>query len=416
LGTDRFNAKGKPDSNGEYASTPLEVISGKGSGKTRAAVNDCYVARGAYSTVEEVKASDLKTTQPTVNVERVQDYINNPDRPADEANPGSGNSLLAVRIQGNTVIVDGNHRAAAAALEGKSLKLEVVDMDSAYRDTQAVRVEHPDWGYLYAMGQAAAAHKKVRKDFNPDEARDESGKWTSGGGDSKGAADPSKDQKKMETLTADMSTFDAHSAMIRNEARRQGYPVSKVSVAWGTQNFKVGDQEFTKGGEAERSSGQITIYPQAFADQVNLTGMSGVMSHEIEHTRFNAVMSVYDQEATKLHTLAVSDHVSYDAVTRGNGYLDHAKSAEQFPVMTKLEPYLDENRDKMVKDDGVTDYSKAYWTAMSENKGVNYRTAVSETLSEISRLKTDGNAKGNVSRDWLNFHGAVNKLAKDGGL
>jgi hypothetical protein len=254
---------------------------------------------------------------------------------------------------------------------------------------------------------------KVRKDYNPDQPRDDHGRFGSTGE----GAEASKDQKNMEVLDTNMSTFEAHSAMIRNEARRQGYPVEKVSVVEGAQNFKVGDREFALGGTAAKD-GTITMYPGAFQDQVNLTGMPGLMSHEIEHTRFNAVMSVYDQESSTLRGWASNsaDHDKFDAVTRGNGYLDPEKSSEQFPVMSKLEPYIDENRDKMTKDDGVTDYSTAYWNAMSENKGVNYRTAVSETLSEISRLKTDGNAKGNVSRDWLNFHSAVNKLAKSGGL
>jgi hypothetical protein len=151
LSPERFDKRGKPDPNGQFALSPLNKASGK---LIRDAMDACYDSViKAYGGTQTMAAKDLTTTQRFVNVARVQEYISNPNRPADIAKGRVSNTLLAVKRGDIVAVVDGNHRAAAAALKDKRLTLTVVDMDAAFDDAE--KIAKPEWGLHYALMKAA---------------------------------------------------------------------------------------------------------------------------------------------------------------------------------------------------------------------------------------------------------------------
>jgi Inorganic Pyrophosphatase len=160
-GSQRLNERGKPDEAGRYTSSPLPLTRGR---DIRQAVSDATgVVYRAYGEKREVDPKELTVTQKTVNMDRVEEYRQNPSRVPDLA-PGRDvtGEVLVVERNGKMSVVDGNHRATAALLEGKPLVATVVNMDKVYEDAEASFAKNPD-GYESARGhvyQVAEARLK----------------------------------------------------------------------------------------------------------------------------------------------------------------------------------------------------------------------------------------------------------------
>jgi phage-related protein (TIGR01555 family) len=246
---------------GGWQSSPLKSA-GKVKGLRRAA-DDAYAAMDVYGAWQEVDAHDLHTTQKTVSAEKVQEYLDNPSKEADVAPGRTGNRLLVAQYKGAMVIIDGNHRAAAAAIRGEKIKAFVVNMDQAYAD--ADRVAKPNEGRQYSIMKAA----KMRKAGQLDSIQD---------------ATPRSLYVRRDVINADA---------IRAWAKGQGFETvlndlhvtiifSRAAVDW----MKVGNDGW--GGEKD---GQTTIQPggarlvEKFSDAVVLLFSSSLLSWRHEEMK-----------------------------------------------------------------------------------------------------------------------------------
>ena len=255
--------------------------------------------------------------------------------------------------------------------------------------------------------------------FDPDQPRDPDGKFASTGAEKT----PGDNQKQPEFLKPDMSTHDARTAIARNTARELNFPVEKVKCIEGAgREFKIGDRAFTEGGHAEiYTTGNIVIYTGSNSD----SGIRGVVAHEVEHVRFEGVLDDYNKEMGHLSDWALNDHEQYDKVTDPVGFLDPEKGAGAvLPTATVLQPFLELNIDQLAKDDGVTDYSKAYWDAVKSPESVakyggykqSRERAIHETLAEMAKMKFTGEPYATGEKPtklWRDLFSNVNKLAKE---
>ena len=262
--------------------------------------------------------------------------------------------------------------------------------------------------------------------YSPDQPRDPDGKFASGGGTSQEIESPGAGVLKgAEFLKPDMTAHEARSVMARNAARELKFPVEKVVTDPGAgKDFTVGGRAFTEGGHADiYTTGNIVIFTQNNSD----AGIRGVVAHEIEHVRFEGVLQDYNSEMGHLHDWAQNDHEQYDKVTDPVGFLDPEKGAGAvLPTATALQPYLELNIDQLAKEDGVSEYSKAYWGAVKSPESIakfggykqSRERAIHETLAEMARMKftKDTYATGlKPSKLWTGLFKEVNTMAKEHG-
>lgn len=186
--------------------------------------------------------------------------------------------------------------------------------------------------------------------YNPDEARDESGKWTAGGG---GAS-------------------DSLQGTIDKVSRDLGYE-GTIAVSNETKTFALNGQTMNYAGSAQLDSGQITIY----TNQVSSTTAAGVIAHEIEHVKFQNALDSYRSE---------SSHIPPGEI-RADGSLRPGLAGAVFPNYTAMhEALFKHGMDAFAASDGVSDYSYEYWKGWKEGK-IGTELALHETLAEMARIK-----------------------------
>jgi hypothetical protein len=194
------------------------------------------------------------------------------------------------------------------------------------------------------------------------------------------------------------------------------------------RKFKVGDREFTEGGHYSPSTQKVQINARYIqtkkqADQI--------IAHEMTHHAWHEVQRAQQSERSGVEAIFRGERFK-EFYYPGSGYLREEKAEEfgkMFPATRLMGKYgmdsygttRDEATknvlDKLKKDDGVTDYSEAYWAAAERNLDIR----VNETLAEISALKQDDlviNDKGfkigqtrKVSPLWNRFHRELLALA-----
>ncbi len=214
--------------------------------------------------------------------------------------------------------------------------------------------------------------------FNPDEARDYHGRWTGGGAPDAGGPTPFQlDAIKIENARREQLAA-------RAAAEKLGYDPNKVIVTTDERTFMLNGQQMNYAGEAELETGRIRLY----SNQIMPSQIENIMAHEVEHQKFQTYVNDYQAEAAAMR-----------AATAG---IDRGKTAGSDPVMnfdgTLKEPYasqyplyqeytrLTADHAGMVKEDGVTDYSRQWWEAWNKGKA---RTdqAFHETLAEMASLR-----------------------------
>lgn len=139
------------DDDGKWEASPLSKLKGR---DIREATSNAYSdVIAAYGSTQEVDPTQVMSSQRTVNADRVQEYVDDPDRSADVAKGRTGNDLVIVQRGGKQAVIDGNHRLAAAVKAGRTIRATVVDMDRAFADAKAG--QQPGEGIGLALMNAA---------------------------------------------------------------------------------------------------------------------------------------------------------------------------------------------------------------------------------------------------------------------
>jgi len=149
-----------------------------------------------------------------------------------------------------------------------------------------------------------------------------------------------------------------------------------------THDFKVGDKTYQSGGTYYGNDNRIEI-----TDINDPATVGGVASHELMHAKYHAVREAYHAEGEAIAALTRNDDVDIDDIMSPNGRIKEAYQ-DQFPVHTVMPDGFGSYTD-LKRDDGITDYSRAWWAAANEGKA-DGETAVNETLAEMASLDWQG--------------------------
>lgn len=241
--------------------------------------------------------------------------------------------------------------------------------------------------------------------YNPNEPRDEHGRWTDGGGtawsplgNGRFVADksPMIEITKQDKHFSEFGDLRALAVEVSKYAVKLGFDPQYLTVTDANHPFEVDGHSKFAAGTADREGGRITIY----APQVPLGAhwTPGLMAHEIMHQKFNAFMQDYQAEYARLQK-DPDYHKDGEWKDEPNG--DHwfdRKSAFMRPDGQLNEPYASKyplyqtyNRvmvgsDEFRKSDGVSEYSKNWWTDVINGKA-SWDVGIHETLAEMAKIK-----------------------------
>lgn len=185
------------------------------------------------------------------------------------------------------------------------------------------------------------------------------------------------------------------------ESTAQELGISPDLVEYGGDGyaFTVGDDHFIAAGQFDPSTGKITLYKGAL--NASEDELRGIVSHEVQHSKFNEVMSKYRDEETSI----VHDPQGIDKIYPSGRLRDEYQG--EFPVYAKLQPYIfGKYTGELEQKDGITNYSKSYWKAYAEHK-VRFETAVNETLAEVAHQKALG-IKTGIPNVWRRMYNDLN--------
>jgi len=215
---------------------------------------------------------------------------------------------------------------------------------------------------------------------------------------------------------------DAIMAKATEVARKMGFDEHSIRI--GTEHkFELNGQEYKAAG-TYNNLGTVALYPE----QLSKEGAAGVVAHEIEHAKWHAYTDDVAKESRgyidELKRIGEntppkpdSEHIwerrgGFDAVMRADGtFRDPAVEAslkEKFPLYAAHQEF-ENARDRMAKEDGVTNYSKEWWKATKDpdNPRGTHWHATNETLAEMAYLK-EVNGKVTGSRLWRKLYNTVN--------
>lgn len=146
-------------------------------------------------------------------------------------------------------------------------------------------------------------------------------------------------------------------------------------------SFKVGNKQFKSGGWYDPKDNAVTICTNTRPDNPHIAGL---ISHEAMHAKFHAVQQAYEKEDEALFNAEIND----EEVRLPNGNIKPEYQAK-YPMHTVMPNGFSGNLEALQEDDGITEYSQAYWkgVSMGSNKP---NVAVDETIAEMARLDREG--------------------------
>lgn len=170
-------------------------------------------------------------------------------------------------------------------------------------------------------------------------------------------------------------------------AQKMGFPSDRIEIRDVQRSFMVGGQLFREGGHYSPVTGRIVISNKSMTD----SEVDSLVAHEITHDAF---YKVYGE--------------------KGENYTNDVPEQRDFRA------FLKEHEGQLNSQDGVTDYSKAYWKdwyevsdlrltsptvveAARETRERRHVSAFNETLAEISALKESGDDR-RISPNWRVLH------------
>ena len=252
--------------------------------------------------------------------------------------------------------------------------------------------------------------------YDPNEQRNAHGEWTAGGEGS--TADKFRDLTarvagvRSEILSSGAHIELGHGGPVDENTVRQmatkaaeitksfGFTPDKLTITDQDYKFKIGDKEYTAAGTAHQDTKEIKIYAGSWAQNWP-TGLPGVMAHEIMHQKYNAYMDDLSKEREALNQLnkdmstpapermsGVNSDRYWKEVETPSGSLREPYD-KQFPLVQFQNELMGDSNDyeAMRKEDGCTNYSKAYWDDASKSgSATGFRTCFHETLAEMARL------------------------------
>lgn len=254
-------------------------------------------------------------------------------------------------------------------------------------------------------------------EFNPDQPRDDSGKWTDGGGGT--TAGLLRDtvaivRRRSETIASNMGVPSSIIQVVDKEPRE----------------FIVGNQQFKEAGHYDPSTGMIEINARnSYSDRMSIT--NGIAAHEVSHAIYDAARRAQSLEHEEISNLPSEE---YNRLYRMSGYARpemQQEILERWPVSAMFYRHIGDSfmeteaeqqgtslyvrrAEQLQKDDGVSEYSKSYWDPKAVNQSGGFERAVNETLAETTRhqvspLSWSGDQPHNT---WSSFAADLQKIVQ----
>lgn len=266
--------------------------------------------------------------------------------------------------------------------------------------------------------------------FDESQPRDEHGRWT-GGGDSSPIG-----MRVAGDLIGGERRVAAISERAVKVAQQLGFPDSRIVVVdKPPRKFEVSGMQFSEGGHFNPKTGDIEINARSITSGADEQAYEGLVAHEIAHAQYDVVFKEMEREHKDLSDMAMNK--ARDAeygfyFSQKSGVIRpgrEAALAKKYPASAAFaktwgdgylivrgdkatEAWPDVATQQMMRDDGVSEYSRAYWGKTSSDL-VQYPVtdmplAVNETLSEIARYDYQSRRgipwNGTVpSRSWQRF-------------
>jgi SPP1 gp7 family putative phage head morphogenesis protein len=204
-------------------------------------------------------------------------------------------------------------------------------------------------------------------------------------------------------------------------ARVWGYDQNKVVVRQGEgPRFVRGDVTWTEIGNCDLRTGDITIHDNG--NWSNYRKVRRLVTHELMHGTYETVWTRFEDErrAIMAHDDALvrawdAEHPGESlgarargirelAMTRASGELK-PEHKDSYPTYARVQSVFEQSYSDLIRDDGVTPYSEAYWRDALKGR-VSYHIAVHETLAEMAAVhETTGTVPG--SKTWKKYYKTV---------
>lgn len=257
-------------------------------------------------------------------------------------------------------------------------------------------------------------------------------------------------QSELGTLQGQLSAVQQHLDEMDEDFTRKGLRRLATELGFDPANLRIikefNPREFETGGRMWKEGGHYD--PRTGFIQVNIARMSGMalaqaLAHEAAHARFEVFQTALARERHQLDAWkpAGVDDTRWKLPIRADGEVLPQFREEfraRFPVHAAIEDtwghaYTSKGVwQKMVEEDGFTDYSKAYWKDAAPGgilgTTTNYlgqtrvvarqERAMDETLAEVAswqlRRRYPGREFGPAPAPrWRKFAAQVNHVAKD---
>ena len=285
----------------------------------------------------------------------------------------------------------------------KSLKADWLRA-CARAQTHLKRSAHSDW-------MDARARVLARAWNEADHPRDEHGRWTDGGG----GESESGFTDQMEEAFRIAETTEKVMALAVETAKKLDFNPALIEYTTEDKKFKVGEAEFNYAGSYQFGDSKITLY----MNQLNENNAKGVTAHEIGHRKFQLLTEMYKAETALMmkdpgpppdpsHQYWWGRKGGTDAMMKPDGtlrppYDKHYPIYQEWTEIGMMRPSLEQ-------DDGITPYSKMYWTEW-EKGTVNTNLAYHETMAEITRAQARmGKHAAGTGAGWRRLYALQEKL------
>ena len=142
--------------------------------------------------------------------------------------------------------------------------------------------------------------------------------------------------------------------------------------------FEVGGLKWRAAGLCRLSSRDVTIFSPSL---MTVDAIRHISAHEMMHGTFEEVYSQYDSDQDRIGSLAQSG----DERIHPSGELKTGNE-KQFPTYARFWKFREDTPPAdFASDDGITNYSKAYWEDYKKGK-CTFHTAMHETMAEIAAV------------------------------
>lgn len=215
-------------------------------------------------------------------------------------------------------------------------------------------------------------------------------------------------EEKEAILVRDTSKEDmiAHG---KETAEKLGWPLERLKFTNEDYSFELNGKQYKAAGTAHLDiNAPEGRYITMYSNQLRGDTIDNVLAHEVGHMKYQTAWDNYERE--RVQVMKELDDTPY--ANRWNTFM-HASGElfdehkAKYPIFTKWFDTWESKGQQLQKEDGVTDYSRDWWKAY-ENHTATQHQAIHETIAEMNAIYvTTGKLPG--AKVWKDFYKVVDE-------